>query len=49
VIKATCDKAVCVVVTRLEAVPLVPGARGKLSTGYDEKWVYEDGEWWLHE
>lgn len=49
VVKATCEPKVCVVVTRLEAVALVPGVRDKLSTGFEEKWVFEDGDWWLHE
>lgn len=49
VIKATCEAVVCTVTIKLDAQPLIPGVRGKLSTGYDEKWVYEDGEWWLHQ
>lgn len=48
VLQATCEPTMCTVKTRLEAVPAIPGLRGKaISTTYDETWVLEDGEWWL--
>ncbi len=50
VVDVTCQPAVCTVVVRIDAKPILgKGYNDVLSTHFDEKWVLEQGEWWLYQ
>lgn len=50
VIRVDCEEKKCAVRIALESKPISPfGFKGTLSTGLDETWVQEDGQWWLLE
>jgi hypothetical protein len=50
VVGVTCEPAVCTTVVRIDAKPLLGKGYGDvISTHFDEKWVLEQGEWWLYQ
>lgn len=50
VLRVECQEAKCAVRIKLESKPLVPFQfDGTLSTGLDETWVLENGQWWIFE
>ena len=50
VIRTTCEAEKCDVRIALESKPLTPFAfKGTITSGIDETWVLENGQWWLLE
>lgn len=48
VYKVACELAVCTVQIELESKPITPiRFSGTLKSALDEKWVLEDGKWWI--
>ena len=50
VVRVTCEPEKCSVRIKIESQPNVPTLfRGTITTGGDEEWLLEDGQWWLHQ
>lgn len=50
VLKVACELAVCTVQIELESKPITPiRFTGTLQSAVDEKWVLEEGKWWILE
>ena len=50
VVNVTCEEQRCTVRMKVTFRPVVgmrPG--GVASTGFDETWIFEDGQWWMFE
>lgn len=48
--KVACEVTVCAVQIELESKPITPFPfRGTLNSALDEKWVLEEGKWWIFE
>lgn len=42
-----CEEDVCNVLVRLGFRPILPRGIPELHTDYEERWVYDDGSWWI--
>jgi hypothetical protein len=50
VLRVECEDKKCAVRIALESKPLVPFPfKDTITSGLDESWVYEDGQWWILE
>ena len=45
--KVECDGEACEAVVRLKFRPPVPQIKSVLETDYKERWVLDDGDWWI--
>lgn len=49
-LKVSCELTVCAVQIELESKPMTPFPfKGTLNSALDEKWVLEEGKWWILE
>lgn len=45
-----CEEQRCKVALRVSVKPLIPGRNiGTISMQFEETWLLEDGNWWLHQ
>lgn len=50
VVSVTCQDEVCTASVRIESRPALAASKtAPLSTHVDEKWVREEGQWWVHQ
>ena len=50
IVQVECLEAICTARVKLVFKPLAPGFTSTtLDTGFDEKWVFEGGKWWMLE
>lgn len=50
VLRVDCQVEKCTTTIKLESKPIVPFKfTGTITSGIDETWVFEDGQWWMFE